>query len=381
MPEPAGGPRSGASRTAAGGRAPGAVVAALATGALLVAGGPAARADPGSGTGTTTAAAAPASAVGTGAQTLCRLTDARLPELSGLAVSGDRMLAMNDGGDRLTVYALDTTCRVVAVRTADVDPYDPEDLAVAPDGTVWFADTGDNRADRATVALLAMWPTGPAGIYRMTYPDGPHDAESLLLAPDGTPYIVTKELLGVSGVYRPNGALVDGGTVPLERTGTVTLAATGTPGGPVGRTGEVLATGGAVSRDGRFVALRTYTDAYVWPLTGSDVPAALAGQPTRIPLPPAPQGEAISFGPDGRSLVVAGEGLPGDITEVPLPASLLAGPATTAGGTEAGGGGGGTSWLIAGIIAVCVATLVVWLGGVAARLRRRGGPTPPAQNG
>ena len=44
----------------------------------------------------------------------------------------------------------------------------------------------------------------------MTYPDGPHDAESLLLAPDGTPYIVTKEVLGDSGVYRPDAALVGG---------------------------------------------------------------------------------------------------------------------------------------------------------------------------
>ena len=89
---------------------------------------------------------------------MCRLTDERLPELSGLVVAGDRMLAMNDGGDRLTVYALDIGCRVVAARSTAVDPYDPEDLAVGADGTVWFADTGDNRTDRPTVALLAMRP-------------------------------------------------------------------------------------------------------------------------------------------------------------------------------------------------------------------------------
>ena len=38
-----------------------------------------------------------------------------------------------------------------------------------------------------------------------------------------------------------------------------------------------MATGGAVSPDGRLLALRTYTDAYVWPLQGSDV-AARAGR-------------------------------------------------------------------------------------------------------
>ena len=64
-------------------------------------------------------------------------------------------------------------------------------------------------------------PTGPRGLFRLTYPDGPHDAEALLLAPDGTPYVVTKEVLGASSVYRPAAPLVDGGTVALGRVATV----------------------------------------------------------------------------------------------------------------------------------------------------------------
>src|SRR3954451_4099899 len=43
----------------------------------------------------------------------CQITDPRLPELSGLAVVGDRVLAMNDGGDQLAVYLLDPACQVV----------------------------------------------------------------------------------------------------------------------------------------------------------------------------------------------------------------------------------------------------------------------------
>ena len=71
-----------------------------------------------------------------------------------------------------------------------------------------------------------------------------------------------------------------------------------------------MATGGAVARDGRHLAVRTYTDAYVWPLTGSDVAGALAGRPVRVPLPDSPQGEAISFTADSRQLVVGSEGRP-----------------------------------------------------------------------
>src|SRR3954452_13585324 len=76
--------------------------------------------------------------------TRCQLTDPRLPEVSGLVEVGDRMLVHNDGGDSLDVYVLDGTCAVVTVHSAPVDPYDPEDMALAVDGTVWLADTGDN---------------------------------------------------------------------------------------------------------------------------------------------------------------------------------------------------------------------------------------------
>jgi hypothetical protein len=331
-----------------------------------------------------TAAATPTAVDATGAATgaapqiapLCQVTDPRLPELSGLVVAGDRMVAMNDGGTELTVYVLDLGCQVVDVRTAPVDPYDPEDLALGADGTAWLADTGDNRLERPTVALLALRPDGTSGVYRLTYPDGPHDAESLLRAPDGTPYLVTKEVLGSSGVYRPAPPLIDGGTVALERVGTVNFTLTGTPGGPVGRAGQLMATGGAVSRDGTLIALRTYTDAYVWPMTGSDVAGALAGTPVRVALPEEPQGEAISFAPDDRQLVVSGEGSPADITLVPV--SDETAPASPAGASPAGASpAADPSFLLrrpsltTGLVAAAIATLVVWIGGRLRRLRRR----------
>jgi hypothetical protein len=300
----------------------------------------------------------------------CPITDPRLAELSGLVAVGDRMLAMNDGGDQLAVYLLDPACQVIDAHTAAVDPYDPEDMAVAADGTVWLADTGDNNANRTTVALIALRPDGSAGVYRLTYPDGPHDAEALLLAPDETPYLVTKELLGASGVYSPASALVDGGTVALTKVAAVNVTFTGTAGGPVGQAGQLLVTGGAVAADGRNLALRTYTDAYVWPLTGSDVVGALAAAPVRIPLPESPQGEAISFSADNLSLLVASEGLPSELTRVPLTADLVvAAQAPPAGSVPSFADltRSASSPFTSALIAAGVATVVVWIGG---RLRR-----------
>jgi hypothetical protein len=269
------------------------------------------------------------------------------------------------------VHLLDGACQIVDVHTAAIDPYDPEDLAVGADETVWVADTGDNNANRATVALLALRPDGSHSVYRLTYPDGPHDAEALLLAPDGTPYIVTKEILGASSVFRPEAALVDGGTVALVQVAGVGITLTGTPGGPVGQAGQLLVTGGAVSADGRHVALRTYTDAYVWPLTGSDIPAALAGQPERIPLPESPQGEAISFSADSAALVVGSEGLPSDVTVVPLTAVAIAAappPVDGAVPSFADLTSSGLSPISSALIAAAVATVVVWISG---KVRRR----------
>jgi hypothetical protein len=305
----------------------------------------------------------------------CSVTDPRLAELSGLVVVGEQMLAIGDGGEQVAVYGLDASCAVVDVQTGAADPFDPEDLAVAADGSVWVADIGDNGSVRPTVALHVLRPDGTTALHRLTYPDGAHDAEALLLAPDGTPYLVTKEVLGASGVYRPAAALVDGGTVPMERVGSVNLTLTGTPGGPVGRAGQLLVTGGAVAADGGALALRTYTDAYVWPLAGSDVVGALAGEPVRVALPESPQGEAISFTADRRSLVVASEGLPSAVTVVPVPATTaVVSPAPAEAPLPSFAElttRSDRSPIAAALIAATVATVVVWLAG---RLRRR----PPA---
>ncbi|WP_369141097.1 hypothetical protein [Modestobacter versicolor] len=311
-------------------------------------------------------------ATGYGApSTRCEVTDPRLPELSGLVGAGDAMLAMNDGGARAEVFVLDGACAVGDVRAADVDPYDPEDLALGADGTIWLADTGDNNHTRETVALIGLRADGSSTLTRLTYPDGPHDAEALLMAPDGTPYVVTKEVLGASSVYRPDAPLADGATVPMSRVVELGFTLTGTPGGPVGRAGQLLVTGGAVSGDGQRIALRTYTDAYVWPLTGSDVAGALAGAPVRVALPESPQGEAIAFASNHRDLLVASEGLPTAVTLVPA-AGEIAPAASTAPADGAAAAAGTLSHevapLTAGLIAALVATALVWIGG---RIRRR----------
>jgi hypothetical protein len=239
---------------------------------------------------------------------LCTITDPRLGELSGLASNGKRWVAVNDGGDSVQIFVLNRDCTVLRTIDAPLDPFDVEDLAFGPDGDIWLSDTGDNNHDRDTVAVTRVTPSGETTLYRLTYPRGPRDAEALLLDHHGVPYIVTKELTGVAEVYRPAGELRSPGPTPLKQVASVRLRPTQTPGGPVsGFIGSAVVTGGSVSRSGNVVALRPYTEAYLYRAPGGDIPAALRSKPVHISLPNEVQGEAIAIEPDG-TLLSASEG-------------------------------------------------------------------------
>ncbi|MFI5609878.1 hypothetical protein [Amycolatopsis sp. NPDC051903] len=323
--------------------------------------------------GAAPAAAAPPPAP----ETLCKVTDSRLGELSGLASDGEHWYAINDGGTKVQVFVLNHSCAVQKVLSASTDPYDVEDVARAADGTLWLSDTGDNSHKRSTVALMELKPSGGSvTLHRLTYPDGPHDTEALLLDRSGTPYLVTKEVFGDSAVYRPTGPLATPGPTKLEKVGSLTIHDTGTPGGPVGAFGSVLVTGGATSADGTVVALRTYTDAYLYPAPDGDVLAALKRNPVRVPLPNEKQGEALAFEPDG-TLLSGSEGVGQPLRAVKNATSLVpAAPQREAAKPSAASGAGGSGsddspgvpWLPAAGIAVAVV-----LGGwfVVSRLRRR----------
>ncbi|MFB9739920.1 hypothetical protein ACFFOU_02205, partial [Pseudonocardia sulfidoxydans] len=243
-----------------------------------------------------------------GVRTHCTVDDPRLAELSGLVVDGTAgaptVWAMADGGRRTAAYAIDpATCAVTDSRTATTDPLDPEDLARGPAGALWVADIGDNTASRATVAVITLPATGASKLYRLSYPDGPRDAEAMLVGTDGVPVIVTKDAVGPAGVYRTPGPLTGTGPTVMQRVGDVSLPASDTPGGPLGGIGSRLVTGGSVSPDGRTVALRSYTDAWLYPVAepgdAGAIVDALKAAPTRIPLPDEPQGEAVALDATG----------------------------------------------------------------------------------
>jgi hypothetical protein len=141
----------------------------------------------------------------------------------------------------------------------------------------------------------------PVTTYRLTYPGGPLNAETLLAAPDREQlWVASKEDDG-GRMYALPSPLV-GGKEPMVAT----------------KVGHVrrLTTDGAVSPDGSLYVLRDYFSAEVF--RGEPIGAELS----RFRLPISFGGESITWSPDGRSVLVASEGS-GDLRRVTVPAVAL----------------------------------------------------------
>ena len=263
-------------------------------------------------------------------------TDPRITESSGLATAstGDLVFTHNDSGSDARFFAVGPDGRTrTSYVLPGVEPRDWEDMARGPDeqgrSSLWLGDIGDNNAVRENGLLVHRVrepeptdreevTTEPPTSFRLRYPDGPSDAETLLVHPrTGRLHLVTKPLAGSPRVYAAPQPLDPTGPNVLERVAEATPQATGTAGGPgIGTIANYLVTAGDIAPDGTRVAIRTYTDLYEWTVPGDDVAAAFDGEPTVTPLPPTEQGEGLAYAPDGRSVLLSTEGAGSEVHRV-----------------------------------------------------------------
>jgi hypothetical protein len=244
---------------------------------------------------------------------VCTVDDPRATGLSGLVATPDGYVSVVDSQwdqSQVVIVYLDQACHVTRTERYPTPARDPEDLALAPDGTLWSADIGDSNADRQSVALWRIPPDGSAPvIYRLTYPDGPHDAAALLFAAEGSPIIVTKELGLVSHLYQAQRPLEPdtAAGVPMREVGDFRPFVTAAP-TDLMRLAQVMVTGAATSPDRKRVALRTYTTAYEWDVPDGDVVKAVTTSTPRITdLPNEPQGESIAYTLDGQQFLTCSD--------------------------------------------------------------------------
>ena len=251
-----------------------------------------------------------------------KLNDPRLPELSGLAASRARpgwLWGHNDSGEEVArLLLIDETAQVRGeLRMPEEEVIDWEDIAAGPcqggrpeTSCLWIGDIGDNSHKRSELRVLRVsepqieagdgpfsWET-TATRYLFRYPStgegGPEskapDAEAMVVLPDATLWVLTKQNDGRSRVFHVK--------PQADKTVVATLLTTLDLRDDKLRRGLSLRATAADLRGGQLV-VRTYFRAWAF-----DVTPWLKGDfisPTRTPVPAGfdVQGEALAIGLDG----------------------------------------------------------------------------------
>ena len=226
---------------------------------------------------------------------------AELPEGSGVAASRrmpGRFWSHNDSGDPV-LFALDSNGQVVgrlSISGATVEDWEAVAVGPCPSGScIYVADIGDNDAERKRVTIYRIpepaEATGSAKVadtFHAIYPDGAHDAEALLVTPEGRLLIVTKGDTGPVSLYRFPNELRAGTTLRMERVGVAR--------DPRAPAANDRITDGAVSSDGQWIVLRS-TQALTF-YRAADLLGGNWREAGRVALASVgePQGEGVTFG-------------------------------------------------------------------------------------
>jgi hypothetical protein len=254
--------------------------------------------------------AAPAAATTTdsGASVERALKDPTIVESSGLArsrYSDTRLWTHNDSGGGTTIFAIAASGRTKArFELTGASHSDWEGMASAKRSGVSYlfvGDIGDNGSKRSTIYVHRVREPRP-GVsgrslkpvtYAFKYPDGPHNAETLMVKPGSLRiYVVTKGKQQPGAIYAAKRSLSTKRVNVLRKVGPA----------PAG-----MADGVFLDRS-RFV-LRGYESGWLYRNVDST--------PKRFPLPI--KGESITTAWRKKIVLIGSEGRYSEVWRVPLP--------------------------------------------------------------
>ena len=261
--------------------------------------------------------------------TIATIKDKSVVESSGLAASRltpGAYWTHNDDGP--FIYAFDTRGNSLGVfRVEGAKARDWEDIATGPGpeqgkSYLYIGDIGDNNSTRKEIVVYRIpepalttatnnrpGTTETAEAIRLRYADGPHDAEALLVHPrTGHIYIVTKVVIANPEVYEAAPPFTAGKPITMTRIGPVNVPSL---------FGGVI-TGGAISPDGRRVALCDYFQGYelALPARSTNFNDIWKQRMIGFDLGKRKQGEAITYRLDGKAFLATSEGKNSPIIQV-----------------------------------------------------------------
>ncbi len=256
------------------------------------------------------------------------IANVALTEISGIAASrlnAGLLWVHNDSGDTARIFGLDDQGITHATMSLDgASAIDWEDIAVgrgpvASTSYIYVGDIGDNNSVRSEIVVyrvaepavnMATSVTGSlSGVdaMRLRYPDGAHNAESLLVDPaSGDIVVITKSMSGgAQNAYRVSGSVTPGSLTTMEYLATITTSPS--------VFGAI--TGADISPNGLQLALRTYGGVAVSarPDIGTPLSTFIGGGSKIVacsgPSPSESQGEAVGFNSNGRGFITVSEGV------------------------------------------------------------------------
>ncbi|WP_433245109.1 hypothetical protein [Actinomadura nitritigenes] len=267
-----------------------------------------------------------AAATASGGTTAFTIGDPRITESSGLAASTVHpgiVYTHNDSGGVPKIYALGPDGRVRAVLTlGGATARDWEAMALGKDEkgrpAIYMGDIGDNLGGAWPYVTVYRIPepaqvrsqTIRATAFRIKYADGPRNAETLMVNPRTNRLYIASKLFG-GAIYEAPKHLRTSGYNIMHKIGDA----------------PAIATDGAFAPDGSTCVIRTYFGARMYAVTPDGRPGKSLGS---VSLPFQPQGESITYTPDGRYFLAGSEGVKQPVYKVPVPGADKAGASPTA---------------------------------------------------
>jgi hypothetical protein len=228
---------------------------------------------------------------------------------------------MNDDSGPI-LFAFDRKGKLRArIHVPNAKNQDWEGLSLGPGPSaersyLYIGDIGDNFKRRKFIMVYRIEEpealkegARTAVAFRFTYPDGPHDAEALLVHPGtGDLYIVTKTN-GNAGVYKSKAPLHPG---RLEKIAELSLP----PGSFLTKiVGRI--TGGDIAPDGKRVILCDYDVGLEAVAHEGESFDEVWKRPWReVDLGRRQQGEGVAYRHDGKAILATSEGAEFPLTEV-----------------------------------------------------------------
>jgi hypothetical protein len=258
---------------------------------------------------------------------------ASLDELSGLAASRRHngvLWTHNDDG-KAVLFAINAEGDLLGqVRVGGASNQDWEDLAMVPgDVSDWLiiGDFGEARPDQAEAVLYLVEEPEPGADRRFSgkipylarlplrFPGSAEDIESMAWDPLGQRLLLLAKRSQPPRLFGLNlGLARNMGVAELSEVGTVGSLRPPQPADQrkFGKRTPWISqpTGLDISPDGTLAAVITYRSLYLFRNPGlEDWAQALQAEPLEIIGPPAKHEEAVTFTPDGQTIVVTSEGV------------------------------------------------------------------------